>query len=119
VYTNETLFICYSSLFHGVFQGTVADSAPVVPISAQLKYNIDVVCEYIVKKIPIPERNFISPPNMIVIRSFDVNKPGYEVDEIKGGVAGGSILRVSISLINIPKNMLNLHGFDLKMYGSA
>jgi hypothetical protein len=56
---------------------------------------------------------------MIVIRSFDVNKPGYEVDEIKGGVAGGSILRVSISLINIPKNMLNLHGFDLKMYGSA
>lgn len=31
---------------------------------------------------------------MIVIRSFDVNKPGFEVDEIKGGVAGGSILRV-------------------------
>ena len=75
-------------------QGTVADGAPVVPISAQLKYNIDVVCEYIVKKIPIPERNFISPPNMIVIRSFDVNKPGSEVDEIKGGVAGGSILKV-------------------------
>ncbi|WVZ10430.1 hypothetical protein V8G54_014960, partial [Vigna mungo] len=74
-------------------QGTVADGAPVVPISAQLKYNIDVVCEYIVKKIPIPERNFVSPPNMIVIRSFDVNKPGFEVDEIKGGVAGGSILR--------------------------
>nr|DAD48589.1 TPA_asm: hypothetical protein HUJ06_018526 [Nelumbo nucifera] len=72
---------------------TVADGAPVIPISAQLKYNIDVVCEYIVKKIPIPERNFISPPNMIVIRSFDVNKPGSEVDEIKGGVAGGSILR--------------------------
>ncbi|BBH04070.1 eukaryotic translation initiation factor 2 gamma subunit [Prunus dulcis] len=73
--------------------GTIADNAPVVPISAQLKYNIDVVCEYIVKKIPIPERNFISPPNMIVIRSFDVNKPGFEVDEIRGGVAGGSILR--------------------------
>lgn len=76
------------------YQGTVADGAPVVPISAQLKYNIDVVCEYIVKKIPIPERNFVSPPNMIVIRSFDVNKPGFEVDDIKGGVAGGSILRV-------------------------
>ncbi|MBA0549743.1 hypothetical protein Golob_020759, partial [Gossypium lobatum] len=27
------------------------------------------------------------------IRSFDVNKPGFEVDEIKGGVAGGSILQ--------------------------
>lgn len=67
-----------------------------MPISAQLKYNVDVVCEYIVNKIPIPERDFTSPPNMIVIRSFDVNKPGAEVDEIKGGVAGGSILRVSL-----------------------
>jgi translation initiation factor 2 subunit 3 len=74
-------------------QGTIADGAPVIPISAQLKYNIDVVCEYICKKIPIPERNFIDPPNMIVIRSFDVNKPGAEVDEIQGGVAGGSILQ--------------------------
>uniref|UniRef100_K3ZZW7 protein-synthesizing GTPase n=1 Tax=Setaria italica TaxID=4555 RepID=K3ZZW7_SETIT len=52
-------------------QGTIAEGAPVVPISAQLEYNIDVICEYIVKKIPIPERNFTSPPNMIVIRSFD------------------------------------------------
>ena len=37
-------------------QGTIADGAPVIPISAQLKYNIDVVCEYICKKIPVPVR---------------------------------------------------------------
>ncbi|PQP95004.1 eukaryotic translation initiation factor 2 subunit gamma-like [Prunus yedoensis var. nudiflora] len=30
---------------------------------------------------------------MIIIRSFDVNKPGSVVDEIRGGVAGGSILK--------------------------
>lgn len=29
---------------------------------------------------------------MIVIRSFDINKPGAKIDDIKGGVAGGSIL---------------------------
>ena len=75
-------------------QGTIAEPAPVVPISAQLKYNVDAVCEYIVKKIPVPVRDFVSPPQMIVIRSFDVNKPGSEVDELKGGVAGGSILQV-------------------------
>ncbi|XP_071449151.1 eukaryotic translation initiation factor 2 subunit 3, Y-linked [Hetaerina americana] len=73
-------------------QGTVAEGAPVVPISAQLKYNIEVICEYIVKKIPVPLRDFSSPPRLIVIRSFDVNKPGCEVDDLKGGVAGGSIL---------------------------
>nr|CAG29666.1 translation initiation factor 2 gamma subunit [Oniscus asellus] len=74
-------------------QGTIADGAPVIPISAQLKLNIDVVCEYITKKIPIPPRDFLQPPRLIVIRSFDVNKPGCEVEDLKGGVAGGSILR--------------------------
>lgn len=74
-------------------QGTVAEGAPVIPISAQLKLNIDVVCEYIMKKIPIPDRDFMAPPRLIVIRSFDVNKPGCEVEDLKGGVAGGSLLR--------------------------
>jgi len=74
-------------------KGTVADGAPIIPISAQLKFNIDVICEYIVKKIPIPVRDFSSSPSLIVIRSFDVNKPGAEVDDLKGGVAGGSIMR--------------------------
>ncbi|XP_054400013.1 eukaryotic translation initiation factor 2 subunit 3 isoform X1 [Pongo abelii] len=73
--------------------GTVAEGAPIIPISAQLKYNIEVVCEYIVKKIPVPPRDFTSEPRLIVIRSFDVNKPGCEVDDLKGGVAGGSILK--------------------------
>lgn len=73
-------------------RGTAAEGAPIIPISGQLKYNIDAVCEYIVKKIPVPPRDFSLPPKMIVIRSFDVNKPGAEVSELKGGVAGGSIL---------------------------
>jgi translation initiation factor 2 subunit 3 len=29
---------------------------------------------------------------MIVVRSFDINKPGTKIDKLKGGVAGGSIL---------------------------
>jgi len=73
-------------------KGTVAESSPIVPISAQLKFNIDAVNEYIVKTIPIPVRDFTADPQLIVIRSFDVNKPGSEVEELKGGVAGGSIL---------------------------
>ena len=64
-----------------------------IPISAQLKYNIDAVVEYIIKKIPVPVRDFTARPRLIVIRSFDVNKPGAEVDVLRGGVAGGSILR--------------------------
>jgi translation initiation factor 2 subunit 3 len=73
--------------------GTVADSAPIVPISAVLKYNIDAVCEYLCRKIPLPIRDFTSVPRLIVIRSFDVNRPGADVQHLQGGVAGGSILQ--------------------------
>merc|ERR1712032_1586206 len=73
--------------------GTCADSSPIIPISAVLKYNVDVVCEYLCTQVPIPPRDFTSCPLMIIIRSFDVNKPGEEVHNLKGGVAGGSILK--------------------------
>lgn len=73
--------------------GTGAQNAPIIPISAVLKYNIDVLIEYLCSQIPVPIRDFTSSPQMIIIRSFDVNKPGDSGETIKGGVAGGSILR--------------------------
>eukprot|EP00357_Protocruzia_adherens_P005964 CAMPEP_0115035580 /NCGR_PEP_ID=MMETSP0216-20121206/41540_1 /TAXON_ID=223996 /ORGANISM="Protocruzia adherens, Strain Boccale" /LENGTH=487 /DNA_ID=CAMNT_0002415101 /DNA_START=146 /DNA_END=1609 /DNA_ORIENTATION=- len=73
--------------------GTLAEKAPILPISAQLKYNIDIICEYLCKTIPIPMRDFVGSPRLIVIRSFDVNRPGEEVEKLQGGVAGGSILQ--------------------------
>ena len=72
--------------------GSIAESAPIIPISAQLKMNIDVVIDYICR-IPIPLRDFTASPQMIVIRSFDVNKPGEDAENLKGGVAGGTILK--------------------------
>jgi translation initiation factor 2 subunit 3 len=72
--------------------GSCAENAPIIPISAQLKYNIDVAVEYMTR-IPVPVRDFTSAPQMIVIRSFDVNKPGQEAEGINGGVAGGTILK--------------------------
>lgn len=79
-------------------RGTVAGQSPVIPISAQLKFNVDAVNEAIVNTIPVPPRDFTQHPQMIIIRSFDVNKPGAEIDELKGGVAGGSILHGVVKL---------------------
>jgi len=73
--------------------GTAADSSPIIPISAVLQFNIDVVAEYLCTQIPVPPRDFTSSPQMIIIRSFDVNKPGEEIENLKGGIAGGSILK--------------------------
>ncbi|KAJ2787262.1 eukaryotic translation initiation factor 2 subunit gamma [Coemansia interrupta] len=79
-------------------KGTVAEGSPIIPISAQLKFNIDAVVEYIYKHIPVPVRDFSTNPHMILIRSFDVNKPGHEVASLEGGVVGGSILRGVIKI---------------------
>lgn len=57
-------------------QGTIAEPAPVVPVSAQLKYNIDAVCEYLVKKIPIPVRDFVSPPQARVLEVWEGTTKG-------------------------------------------
>lgn len=53
---------------------------------------MDVVVDYICR-IPIPIRDFTSAPKLIVIRSFDVNKPGEDAETLRGGVAGGTILK--------------------------
>lgn len=74
-------------------QGTCAEDAPIVPISAVMGLNLDVVAEYICTRIPVPVRDFTSRAQLMVLRSFDVNKPGIEVDQLQGGVAGGSILK--------------------------
>ena len=44
---------------------------------------------------------------MVVIRSFDVNKPGASVDELKGGVAGGSILQGTFKVCPSHRNVSN------------
>ena len=72
--------------------GTVAHNAPIIPISAQLGYNIEAVVDYLCR-IPIPMRDFVTPPQMIIIRSFNVNKPGEDAETLKGGVAGGTLLK--------------------------
>lgn len=73
-------------------KGTVADSAPIIPISAQFNINIDAVLERIAH-IPPLARDFTSPACMTIVRSFDINRPGYGIEDLKGGVAGGSLLR--------------------------
>ena len=72
-------------------KGTKAENSPIIPISAQLEYNIDVVCDYICR-IPIPIRDFTCPPKMSIVRSFDINMPGATPEDLQGGVVGGSLL---------------------------
>lgn len=74
-------------------KGTIAENAPIVPISAQQSANVDVLIQSIEKTIPIPERSFDETPRMYIARSFDINKPGAHIKNLKGGVIGGSLLQ--------------------------
>jgi len=74
-------------------EGSVAEDAPIIPISAQQEVNIDALAKTIDEEIPTPERDIESEPKMLIARSFDINKPGTDIGEIKGSVLGGSLVK--------------------------
>ncbi|MBI2079140.1 translation initiation factor IF-2 subunit gamma [Candidatus Micrarchaeota archaeon] len=77
---------------------SVAENAPIVPVSANFNLNIDAIVEEIEHIIPTPKRDKTAPLRMFVSRSFDVNKPGTSIDSLNGGVIGGSIIQGSIKI---------------------
>ncbi len=79
-------------------KGTVAEKAPIIPISAQRKVNIDVLLEVIEKTIPTPKRDLKKDPLLLIARSFDVNKPGAKPQDLKGGIIGGSLVQGKLSV---------------------
>lgn len=79
-------------------KGTTAGKAPVIPISAQSKLNIDALIGAIESTIETPKREESKNTVMHVLRSFDVNKPGTKIKNIKGGVMGGSIVQGSFKV---------------------
>ena len=74
-------------------KGTIAENAPIVPVSAQKGINIGALVEALDQTIPEPERDPEAKPLMLIARSFDINKPGCNWKEVKGGVIGGSLIR--------------------------
>ena len=72
-------------------KGTIAEKAPIIPISAQQNINIDFLIETIEEKIKTPKRETKKSPLMFIARSFDINKPGTEIEKLNGGVIGGVI----------------------------
>lgn len=72
-------------------KGTVAENAPVVPVSAQQNINIDVLIKAIEEYIPAPAHKLDKDARMLIARSFDISKPGTSIKKIAGGVLGGTL----------------------------
>jgi translation initiation factor 2 subunit 3 len=78
-------------------KGTVAEGAPIIPLSAQQSINIDLLIQSIEDNIPTPEQNLDEAARMLIARSFDINKPGTKPGKVSGGVIGGTISQGSLS----------------------
>jgi translation initiation factor 2 subunit 3 len=79
-------------------KGTVAENAPIIPVSAQHRVNIDVLIQAMEEFIPTPKRDEAKPSLMYIVRSFDINKPGTLIDKLEGGVIGGTIVQGKIAV---------------------
>jgi len=73
-------------------KGTIAEKAPIIPVSAHHDVNLDVLIEAIERTIPTPDRSDDKRSIMHVARSFDINRPGTRPSKLRGGVIGGSIV---------------------------
>jgi translation initiation factor 2 subunit 3 len=79
-------------------EGTVAEDALIIPVSAQHQINIDMLLQAMQEYLPTPKRDPKKPGRMYIVRSFDVNNPGTFIDDLNGGVLGGSIYQGSLKV---------------------
>jgi translation initiation factor 2 subunit 3 len=79
-------------------KGTVAEKAPIIPISAVFGANINLVVRAFEEIIPTPPLNEKEDFQFLIARSFDINRPGTEINSLKGGVIGGSVLKGNVNI---------------------
>jgi translation initiation factor 2 subunit 3 len=79
-------------------KGSIAEEAPIIPISAQRRVNIDILIQALEEFIRTPKRDETKPSLMYVVRSFDINKPGTQIEKLEGGIIGGTILQGKFTL---------------------
>ncbi|MGB5911955.1 MAG: translation initiation factor IF-2 subunit gamma [Promethearchaeia archaeon] len=79
-------------------KGTIAENAPIIPISAVFGTNIELVVRAYEEIIPSPKLNEDEEFQFLIARSFDINKPGTDIEKLKGGVIGGSVLKGKIDV---------------------
>ncbi|MBU2562444.1 MAG: translation initiation factor IF-2 subunit gamma [Nanoarchaeota archaeon] len=69
-------------------KGTLAENSPIIPVSAQQGVNINKIFEELYN-LEIPKKEINTAPVFLIARSFDINKPGTKISNLKGGVLGG------------------------------
>src|SRR3990167_3571640 len=78
-------------------KGTFAENSPIIPVSAQQEVNLDKILEHLAN-LEIPKREINTEPIFMVARSFDINRPGTEIKNLRGGVLAGVLRKGKIKV---------------------
>ncbi len=78
-------------------KGTIAEGAPIIPVSALQGVNIDKVLE-VLCNIETSKPAKDEKPLFLVARSFDINKPGTKLENLHGGVLGGALKKGTLKI---------------------
>jgi len=95
--SKEQAFENYNQI-KAFVKDTIADNAPIIPVSAVFGANLGLVVRAFEEIIPSPEINDEDEFQFLVARSFDINRPGTQINELNGGVIGGSVLKGKVKV---------------------
>ena len=95
--TRERAVESYNEI-RNFIKGTMAEDAPIIPISAHHDVNLDILIKAIEETIPTPDHGKQKEALMYVARSFDINRPGARPSKLRGGIIGGSVVSGEFSV---------------------
>ena len=81
----------YEQIINFFEKETNFDIPPIIPVSAALRINIELILAGILQYFPPKKPDVGGPAIMYIARSFDPNKPGTQIKKLIGGVIGGAL----------------------------
>ncbi|GAG78291.1 unnamed protein product, partial [marine sediment metagenome] len=69
-------------------KGTIAQNAPIIPVSTVFGANLNLIVRAFEEIIKSPVIYEDEEFQFLVARSFDINRPGTQINDLNGGVIG-------------------------------
>jgi len=84
-----------------LIENTPIKGSNIIPTSFNKGINKQWLLKYICTELNEVDRNVDSFPIFRITRSFDINKPGSSIKDLKGGVLGGSLIKGKMEIGDI------------------
>ncbi|MCH8520165.1 MAG: translation initiation factor IF-2 subunit gamma [Nanoarchaeota archaeon] len=94
--TREEALHNYNQIKKFLIESSIYKDAPIIPLSAEYGANLSALLKTIVEEFEDPIHNNTHNAQMFIVRSFDINKPGQDYSDLKGGILGGAIRQGSL-----------------------